>query len=186
MVEIGEEDLEHADQIAANADVHRDAWQGTIEDMQALGEELEAEGWDVCTVASGQTATEDPAAGETDRWGLTHVIPDNFAEEFDEYFEEGGYPEYDVFRQEVEGRLFLVTLLEDPDAQSAILIAGQFQLFEAGPLVATAKEEGEVYTHVTTLDGTLHGSFRHDQPSKFFPNYEDYAEHFDATTGESA
>lgn len=183
MVDIGDEDVEFAERIAADADILKSAWQETIDDMKALAGELEAEGWDVVSVAAGDTAPAVPDAGEHDRWGVVYVIPDNFADDFEAAFEAGDFPEYDVFRTEVEGRVFLVTLYRDPDAETAILVAGQFQLFHARGLVSLATEEGFTYSHVQTLDGTLLGSFRHDEPAKFFPHYEEFDERFDVDPG---
>lgn len=183
MVDIGDEDVEFADRIAANADVLKSAWQETLDDMDALAEELEADGWDTMTVAAGDTAPAVPDAGTHDRWGIIHVIPDNFADEFEDAFEAGDYPEYDVFRQEMDANVFHVTLYRDPDSKTAILVAGQFMLFHARGLVELSKEEGYTYSHVQTLDGTLLGSFRHDEPSKFFPHYEDFDDRYDVDPG---
>lgn len=181
MPEIGDDDLEYADRIAASADVHRSAWQETLDDMKAMAEELEEDGWAVHSVAAGHTAPKSPNTGrrDDDQWGLTHVVPDNFAEEFEEFFERGDYPRYDVYRQEMEGRVFFLTVLMDPDSESAILIAAHYEMMHAGPMVHTAKEEGKMLTNVQTLDGTHLGSFEHDEPSKFVPHYEDFDERYD-------
>lgn len=165
-------DIENVERIASNADVHKNAWTETIDEMKEMAAELEDDGWDAFYVAAGHTAPEGPDSGQAGRWGLVHVIPDNYADEFEAYFERGDYPKYDVFRTEVQGRTFLLTVLFDPDSESAILVAGQYQLMHAGPLVSKTKEEETVYTHVQTLDETHRGSFEHEEPSKFFPHYE--------------
>lgn len=180
MVETGDEDVDYAERIAANADVLKNAWEETIEDMKAMAAELEEDGWDAFYVAAGDTAPEYPDAGDTDRWGLVHVIPDNYVDGFTEAFEAGEFPEYDVFRQEASGELFGVTLLSDPDSQTAILVAWNVTLHEATPMVNKARNEGTLFTHVQTLDATVHGSFEHDAPEKFFPHFEEYASYFGA------
>ncbi|WP_435197585.1 DUF7529 family protein [Natronomonas sp. EA1] len=179
MVEIGEEDLGYADRIAANADVLKSAWEGTIADMNALAEEYEQEGWDTFTVAAGDVGPENPSSGQEGRWGLVHVIPNNFAEGFEAAFSKGAFPEYDVFRQEADGNVFHVIVLRDPDSKTAIFLAGQYELMFAGPLVRTAKKEGEMYTHVQLLDETHIASFRHSDPEKFFPHYEEFDDYVD-------
>ena len=173
----GDDEPDYAERIAASADVHKDAWQRTLEDMEAMAEELEEDGWDVLTIAAGHTAPTNPDAGETDRFGFVHVVPGNKAEPFEETVETGSFPKYRVFRNEMESRAFIVTQLLDPESQQVILIAGTFELRHAPGLVATAMEEDEMYTHVQKLDGTHLGSFRHDDVEKFFPNpqrYENY------------
>jgi len=176
--ENSDDDAERVERIASNAEVHKNAWTETIDEMKAMAADLEDEGWDTFSVAAGHTAPEGPDAGREGRWGLVHVIPDNYAEAFEAYFERGDYPTYDVFRTEVQGRTFLLTVLSDPETESAILLAGQYQLMHAAPLVSKAKTEETVYTHVQTLDETHRGSFEHEEPSKFFPNYERFEDRY--------
>ncbi|NHN60669.1 MULTISPECIES: hypothetical protein [Halorussus] len=178
----GDDDPDYAEQIAASADVHKGAWQRTLDDMQAMEEELEEEGWDVVAVGAGHTAPTNPDAGETDRWGFVHVIPDNKAEPFEAAVETGAFPQYRVFRNEMQGRVFMLTQLLDPESETAVLLAGNFEMRHAPGLVKTALKEGEMYTHVQTLDGTHRGSFRHDDVEKFFPDphkYTGYEVEFD-------
>ncbi len=172
MPETGDADRDYAERLADDADVLKNAWQRTLEDMEAMAEEREANGWDAVTVAAGHTAPEPPDEGGSDRFGLVYVVPDNEGEEFSAAFREGGFPTYEVYRQEVQGRVFLVTELLDPETEQAIFVAGGFELRHAGPLVSHATEAGEMYTHVQTLDETVLGSFRHDDPEKFFPHSE--------------
>ena len=149
MVETGDtDDQEYVERITSNVDVKKDAWSETIDDMKAMAAELEAEGWDVFYVAAGHTAPETPEAGE--------------------------YPEYDVFRQELSGTVFSVTVLRDPDSMTAILIASALTLSDAPEMINKSRSEGKTYTHVQTLDKTHLGSFEHEAPEKFFPNFEQY------------
>jgi hypothetical protein len=177
MPEIGEDDVDYAERIAADADVLKSAWTETIDDMKALAAEMEEEGWHAYYVAAGHTAPESPDAEPKGRWGLTHVIPNNYVEGFEAAYERAGgeFPEYDVYRQELDGRVFFLTVLLDPDSETAVLLAGQYELFNAAPLVGKAKDEGHVYTYVQTLDGDVKGSFRHEAPEKFFPHYEEFS-----------
>jgi len=65
--------------------------------------------------------------------------------------------------------VFVVTVFLDPDSETAILIAGTYERHLSAELAQAASEADEMYTHVQTLDGTQLGSFRHDDPEKFFP-----------------
>jgi hypothetical protein len=170
----GDDEPDYAEQIAASAEVHKGAWQRTLDDMTAMAEELEADGWDVVTIAAGHTAPTNPDAGETDRFGFVHVVPDNKAEPFEQAVETGKFPKYRVFRNEMQGRIFMLTQLIDPDSETTVLIAGNFEMRHAPGLVKTALKEDEMYTHVQTLDGTHLGSFRHDDVEKFFPEPHKY------------
>ncbi|WP_121820971.1 DUF7529 family protein [Halostella salina] len=158
------------EELSAGADIHKNAWSQTIDDMQALGSELRDEGWEtVITSLAVDTAPEPPEDGPEGRWGLVHVVPDNNAEPIQEAVAAGEFPKFDVFRATAEGRIFLVTQLLDPETKTAVLVAGNFQRRLARGAVRTAMEHDEFYTHLQTLDGTHLGSFRHESYEKFFP-----------------
>jgi len=161
-----------AERIAAHADIHRSAWERTLAQLTDRADELREAGWTVVATAAGHTAPEHPDVGDSDRFGLVYVVPDSDADAFAAAFAAGDYPEYQVYHRSVEGRVFLLTELRDPAGKRAILVAGNFELRHAPPLVKTAGREGEMYTHVQRLDGTYLGSFRHDDWEKFFPNAE--------------
>ncbi len=172
MVDAGDDEPDYAERISRTAEVEREAWAATLEDMDAMAEELAAEGWETLAIPAGDTAPESPEAGETDHFGLAHVVPGEEGERFAELFEPGAFPSYEVHRAEAGSRLFLVTTLLDPDRRVAVLIAGNFEMRHAAGCVRAAMERDEMYTHVRTLDGTHLGSFRHDDYEKFFPDAE--------------
>lgn len=158
-------------ELSASADIHKNAWAQTLDDMKALASELREDGWDtVLTVPSLDTAPEPPEDGQAGRWGLVHVVPDNDADAIRDAVEAGEFPSFDLFRAEAEGRVFHVTQLLDPDTETAILVAANFERRVASGLVNTAMDNDELYTHLQTLDGTHLGTFKHDGYEKFFPN----------------
>lgn len=65
--------------------------------------------------------------------------------------------------------MFFVLQLLDTASETAVLLAAQFSTHHGQQLASTADEEGVVYTHVQTLDGTHLGTYRHDEPERFFP-----------------
>lgn len=172
MVETGDDEPDYAERIAARASVTKEAWQATLDEMRALAEDLESEGWEALAIPAGHTAPENPRSSDRDRFGLTHVVPNDEAETFDRLFEAGAFPEYEVYRNDIEGREFVLTVLSDPRREVAILIAGSYELRNAGGCVSAALDAGKMYTHVQLLDGTHLGSFEHDEPKKFFPHAE--------------
>lgn len=155
-----------------SSEVEKSAWQRTLTDMDEMEAALRAEGWDVLAVAADQTATANQDAGETDFWGLVHVVPDNFSDEISARVDESAFPQYRVFRREMGGRLFMLTQYTDPETEQVLLIASNFELRHAPGLVETALDKGYIKTHIQTLNGTVLGTFRHEDVEKFFPDPE--------------
>lgn len=162
MVERGEEPVEDVERVAASDDVLKDAWSRTLQDMESLADEAREGGWDVIEVAAGDTAPKSRSVGEPDEFGLVHVVPDEEAEALREAFEAGEFPRFEAYRNQIEGFVLLVTEFLDPETETAVLVAGQYQLRHAPGMVRAAEDEGEIYTHLKQLDGTLIASVRHD------------------------
>lgn len=141
-------------------------------ELRQLESALEADGWDVTAIPAGHVAPEPPGAGETDRFGLVHVVPGDEADAFEAAFEAGTFAEYEVFRRQVGHRLFLLTKLTAPDERVAILLAGNVDTTQADALLEAATSRGEMFTHVQLLDGTHLGSFHHGDPALFFPSID--------------
>ena len=153
----------------------KEGWRMTNEDMESIAEERREEGWDVVSMPAVHTSPVSRDMGDDpERFGLVHIIPDNYAEEFREAYERGEFPEYLAYRNEVENSAFLVTEFIDPDSETVILIAGRYDLRHAEGMVRSAIDEGELYTHARTLDGTRLGSFRHEEFDALVPTPEEY------------
>lgn len=167
------EDL--AEEVAGSSEAVSSAWEATLNDMHGMASELEEQGWEATAIGAEDTAPNPPDVGDPERYGFVHVIPDNRADEFSEVFERGheeggGFQEYEVYRSEVEGRVFQVTVLYDEPTAGVILLAGNYALRHAQDLIQAAIERGDIYTHVQTLDRTALGSFQHESWEHFFPN----------------
>jgi hypothetical protein len=162
------------DPVAENADTIKSAWQQTVHDMNAMAQDREERGFDVLRIPAGDTAPEPPGSGEEDRYGLSHVIPDNKGEEFEEMYAGGDYSETGVYQLSNAGHVFIVTELIDADNRNVIYIAATYEMRHAPALVRTATDRGTMYTHVQLLDGTHLGTFEHDDVDAFFPDPEEF------------
>jgi len=159
----------------------RAAWQGTVEDMSAMADARRERAWDVAAVPSGDTAPEHRAVGDTDRFGLTFVVPGDHAGRFRTLFRRGSYPTYEVFRRQMEGRVFLVVEYRDDDEELSILAAGQYDRRNAARMTRDAAAAGEFFTHFQTVDGEHLGTFRHDGHEKFVPGADDLLDGLEET-----
>lgn len=158
--------------LSESSDAHKSAWERTLEDMERMAEEREMEGYDAVTVTGHHTAPE--ALGDDsdpdDDFGLVYVIPKNEAETFYETVEAGEFPDYTVYRNVVDNRVFMVTELVDEDNELVVFVAGNFWRHEAEQLRNTVRDREEMYTHLQKLDGTQVGTFHHAEYEPFFPN----------------
>lgn len=165
------DDLE---QLARQSEGSGEAWKKTVQDMEVMANERRDDGYKTLTIPAGHTAPEPPQSGDSNRFGLSHVIPDGQTERFQDLYEAGRYSETGVFQAGVDGNVFIVTEFRDPDARLAIFIAGNYQMRHAPELVRTATKRDEMYTHVKRLDGTHLATFEHDDVSAFFPEPEEF------------
>lgn len=154
---------------AQHSDTRKNAWQLTLDDMRDLADEFEEKGWTTVRIQAGQTAPVAPNDTD-DRLGFVFVVPGNKAKPFQEALDNGDFPQYDVYRQTVAGRVFLVVAYYDPPTQRAILIAGNYDVSAAQPVRGAANRERKLETYVQKLNGTLLGTFEHGSYEKFFPD----------------
>jgi hypothetical protein len=161
---------------AARAEQGKAAWQGTLDDMEGMAEAREGEGWDVVTVTALDGAPKSSEKDDRDRHGLVFVVPDNQAEPLEAAIDAGEFPRFDVYRAEQTGEVYLVVEYLDPETETAVLVAGTYELRYAAGMVKEGREAGETYTHYQTLDTTPVGSFRHEGANaveKFVPHADD-------------
>lgn len=168
------ESTDRAERIASQSDAIADAWTETLADMRAMAADREDQGYEVVALASGDTTPLSPDAGETDRWGFSHLIPGDEVEPFLDVYEGGEFTDTGVYQQAAGGNVFMVTECIDHDGSAVVLIAGAFHMRDAPPLVRAATNRGKLYSHLRTLDRTYVGTFEHDDVAAFFPDPEAY------------
>jgi hypothetical protein len=164
------DDVDRKEIVADHSEELKTNWERALEDMQAMAEDREDQGYETLAIPAGDTTTLSPSMGEDDTWGLSHVVPDNYAEEFREHFEGATFDETGVYQMESGGFIFVVTECIDLDEEVVIFVAGSYDMRFSAGLVRTAVGRDEMHTHVKTLDETVLGTFDHDDPADFFPD----------------
>lgn len=145
-------------------------WERTLSEMDALAEELEAEGWEVRSFPAGATGFETRADSEDEHFGAIFVVPGDVAEELREVHERGEFPRYQVYARSVSGRRFLVLRFEDPETETVVLVAASFAVEDARRLLPDVRETGVVYARFRTLDGTRVATFELSDPGLLVPD----------------
>lgn len=145
-------------------------WASVLGEMDELASDLDADGWTTLTIAAGDAAAVTPETGRADRHGYSYVVGADDATAFEEAFVPDGFPRTEVYRAETGTHLFVLTVLQDPPSEQAILLAGAFDTQRVRECERVASETGRMYTTVLAADGTLLGAFEHDDPAAFFPD----------------
>lgn len=152
--------------------VKGEAWKQTVEDMRTIQADREDDGWQVWTAKAPQTDTVSKGMGDTDRFGLMHVVPNNHADVFTDVYDEKEFAEYLVYGNDVERFRYAVIEFLDPDTKRSILLACRYDMGFAEGMVKAAEEEGVLYSHMKTIDGTVLATFAHEafKPLVMAPN----------------
>lgn len=150
-------------------DAEKTGWKATLEELDTLADDRRADGWDVLTTQAGDTAPEPPDAGETDRFGLVHVVPGDDADRLAALFEDTDIDEFEAYRRTVGTTCFLVTELRDTESRQCVLVAGAYDVGDAQELADHAAEVGHLFTRFQRLDGTPVAEVRHDSYEKLLP-----------------
>lgn len=148
----------------------KEGWIQLLEEMEAMDDQFAAEGWETLSIAAGDAAPVVPEKSSLDRHGYAYVIPGDDAERFRERFVPDGFPRSEVYRAVAGSNLFLLTVLQDPPTETAILVAGVLDLGDLSECRRISQQSGKMYTHILKIDGTHLGSFEHDDPEPFFPD----------------
>lgn len=145
------------------------AWKRTLQEMDELAEERRGDGWEVTTVRADHTDPVTRDMGDHDRFGLSHVVSKSHGERFVDAFDEEAFTDFLVYGTTVDARRFAVTELLDTDEERSIMIANEYPFERARGLAETAEREGRLYTYVRKINGTILGTFEHEEYEPLLP-----------------
>lgn len=144
-------------------------WKETLAELDRLGTEYRADGWDAVTVQAGHTAVLAPGEGEFESPELVYTVPDDSADELQTVFGAGEPTRFTVYLDGTRSPQYHILELADPEQSVVALVAGALDQSQVDGFGETAREAGRVHTRLRRLDGTRVGAFRHDDPTVFFP-----------------
>ncbi|MFB6072530.1 MAG: hypothetical protein ABEJ88_06135 [Halobacterium sp.] len=142
-------------------------WERVVEDMEATAEEYRDRGWTAVALHPGDVSVFTDAP---DRNGIELLAADNEFEDLADAFDDaGGFSEAQVLRATTEGSVYVVVVLEDEAAETAVLLPAYYSPGEHDDFVEMIQTEGEVEIHVRPLDERRVLTFTHEDPSLFLP-----------------
>ena len=163
--------------IGVDAEMVRDdetdtaSWSEFLEDMDGLADEFEADGWEPLILVAGDTAAIGSDHKGFDHHGFVYVVPGDDGEQFADVFEPGRFTEADVYKAPGGSHQFFLTVLREPDLETAIFLAGALERNSLRSCKQAAMKTDRMYSHVVRIDGTHLGSVAHDNPEVFFPDF---------------
>lgn len=141
----------------------REHWDDLVADMAATAEEFRDAGWAVLELHPG-----DVTVVTQSHRGFDVLVPDDEFERLAAWVAEDSFPEHDVYRAEA-GIVFLLVVLQDPDAERAVCCPLYYEPGEAETLCGLAEADGELRTHVRRLsEEYVH--LTHADPDPFLPD----------------
>ncbi len=157
----------YVERLRDEAGVHARAWEQTREDMAAVAETRREDGWEVLEIPAPHVNAVSPDMGEEDQFGLVYVVPDNYADDLLGIVDRCSVSAYQVYGTDVEGFVYLVTELLDPERETAVMLAGRYDTLLATGMAEAARERDVIYTHAETIDGTTLATVRHEEYEPF-------------------
>jgi len=149
--------------IESQGEIHPQAWSRTLDEMHLIAEDRREDGWEVTTIMTPHTDGVSKDMGNHDRFGLMHIIPNNYIDDFLDAYDEDTYTEYLFYVNEVESFLYGVIELVDPANERSILIAFRYDLILSGGMVQSAIEAGCLYSHIKRIDGEILASIPYEE-----------------------
>ncbi|MFC7071943.1 hypothetical protein ACFQJ7_03515 [Halovenus rubra] len=153
----------HKARLESYGDVHEQAWQAVLEEMEVLATDRKNDGWETHTVIAAHTDAVSKDMGQHDRFGLHHIVPNNHADVISDIYDESEFSEFLAYGKPIESFVFLVTEFIDPDRQRSIFVACSYDPTRGKGMVENGEEYGCLNTYFKTIDGTILGKFTHER-----------------------
>lgn len=151
-----------------------DFWDDVIDDMEATADEYREADWDVHELHPGDV-TPLPAGPDgqggfvDDRVGLDVLVPGNEFRELEAIVEDATFDEYDAYRAEKGGVVFVVVAMKADDAGVAVLFPIYYRVDQAGEMLPRVRDRGELRTFIRPLHDERRVVFSQQEPEPFYP-----------------
>ncbi|WP_227375292.1 DUF7529 family protein [Haladaptatus halobius] len=153
-------------------------WENVLSDMDATAAEYEESGWETLQLHPGDVT---PLWTERDdEFGLDVLVPDNEFETLETLLDGVEFDAFEAFRALGDGLVFLVVVMEDYDAETAVCYPAYYDVQGDEKMLVDAMAAGEMHTFVRTLsDDRIR--FTHDDPDVFRPPESEDVDETDAS-----
>ena len=141
---------------------HIKAWERTLEEAKLIAEDRRADGWESEVVMAAHTDTVSKDMKDHDRFGLIHVIPNNYTDTLRDVYDETEFTEDLVYGSAIQGVMYVAIELIDSDTDRSLVIPCSYDMTQAQGMSQCAAEEGALYSYFKTITGEILGRFRHE------------------------
>ncbi|SFK58434.1 hypothetical protein SAMN04487950_0025 [Halogranum rubrum] len=147
-----------------------DVWEGVVEDMEATAAEYRDEGWETLELHPGDVNALPSVQERRDgQFGLTVLVPGDEYEAVSSWVDGSEFDEYEVFRAQEGGVVFLVLATKSTATNRVVLTPLYYGVEDAQMMVERATEEGQMQVHVRPLSDDEHVTFTQTDPELLFP-----------------
>ena len=146
-------------------------WEEVMADMEATAAEYREAGWTVVELHPGDVTALPTASAdvESDRTGFDVLVPGDEFAELEGTVADAAFDEYDAYRAEEGGVVFLVVAVKAEGRGSAVVYPLYYALSEAATMLRRAAEAGEMRTYVRPLEDDRRVVFTHRDPTNLLP-----------------
>lgn len=147
-----------------------DAWEGVVDDMETTAEGYREDGWETLELHPGDVTPLPAMAGRGgDQYGLDVLVPGDEYENLSEAVEGAEFDEYEVYRAQEGGLVFLVLATKSTATKRVVLLPLYYGIEDARLMLDRATEEGRMLTHVRPLSDDERVTFTQEEPEMLFP-----------------
>jgi len=139
-----------------------EAWVRTLETMREIAADRQDDGWDALTLQVNHTDTVSVQTADHDDYGFFHVVPGNYADDFEAFWDED-FSEYLVYGTSVGRMRYLVTEFLDPEQERAVVMAWNYDSAFSNAMFSCADEKGVLYSYMRRMNGERLGRFEYEE-----------------------
>lgn len=146
-------------------------WDDVMADMEATAAEYRDAGWDVLELHPGDVTPLPTASAdaEADRVGLDVLLPGDEFTAVEGRVGGATFDEYDAYRAEEGGVVFLVLAMKAAEAGEAVVFPLYYARSEAETMLRRVAERGEMRTFLRPLDDARRVVFSQREPGSLLP-----------------
>lgn len=146
-------------------------WNDFLDDARATADEYRENDWEVQFVHPGAVTPLPAGSGDVrdERVGLDVLSPGDEFRAVEEMADAAAFSEFDAYRAERDGVVFLVVVMKAPETGQAVVLPVYYVVSEAGETIRLVRERDEMRLYVRPLSDERRVVFTQEDPELLLP-----------------